>query len=267
MTKSSYSFKYGSIRIPYDVWQTDPDTAPKAILFLGAGQVGLLAQWVAEHCPPGTLIVQGMPHWLVSDVDIVNFAYTYIEKIVGKLVPVHNLSKVNILAESQAAAAVTYVFANSHYKTLLNGFVLIQPLGLNPTAYTKTSKPLTIFAKRTAQNLKSQLPQFMFESRLRHNARQLSRVVNFRNPILRAHYESGLKSNLAPDLLTIHRDGHRVAIVCGSKDALFPPSEIADTLQTYRLNVPLFQLPTVPHSPLATRYGIWLLESAFESLK
>ncbi len=265
--KRSYSFKYGTARIAYDVWQTGPDVDPEAILFLGAGQVGLLAQWVAEHCPPGTLVVQGMPHWLVSDVDVITFAYTYIEKVISKLVPVHNLSKVNVLAESQAAAATTFVFANTRFRALLKDFVLIQPLGLNPAAYSKASNPLTIFARRTAQNLKSQLPQFMFESRLRHNARQLSRIVNFRNPILRAHYESGLKSDLSPDLLTLHHTGHRIAVIIGTKDALFPPNEIAETLQKNGLAVPLFQLPAVPHSPLATRYGIWLLDTAFESLK
>lgn len=266
VVEMTHSFIYHHTRIDYDIWQTTPNLTPSRILFLGAAQMGLVANWVAEHCPPATLVVQGLPHWLVDDEDISGFAIKYIDEAFQALRAHYNLAKVDILVESQAAPSVTKLFMKKEYEENLRDLVLIQPLGLNAATFNDVDDPFALFLRRTARNARYQLPQ-IFDSKLYHNTKQLAKHLKLRDPKFRTHYTTGLRQNITSELKKLHNEKrHHIAIICGANDKLFSPEEIAKTLETHDIDLPVQLIPGVPHSPLATRQGLLLLQAAFDVL-
>lgn len=264
---TTYSFQYHGKKIHYDVWQAEPRVAPRTVLFLGAAQVGVLGERTARHCPPSTVVIQGLPHWLVDDKDISAFATTYSKEAFKAIVAHFHIRNVDVLVESQAATSVIKLFASPEFESHLKNLVFIQPLGLNQAAFGNAVDPFSLFLHRTLQNAKHQGFQ-LFEWMFYRNARQILKHLDLRDPNFRIHYTTGLQQDIAVELRNLHRTGkHRVAIICGEKDRIFPPSEIQATLDQHGIHIPIQQISKVPHSPLTTKHGLLLLKAGFNTLE
>ncbi len=265
VTWTTLSFQYKGKPINFEVWKTGSDR-PTAVLFLGAAQAGKLAERVARHCPPSTIVVQGLPHWLVDDEDISIFAIKYTQEAFRSIISHYKLREVNILVESQAAPSVMKLFTVDEFKDHLGDLALIQPLGLNYSTFSSTPDPFSLFLNRTAHNAKYQWQQLL-DRMFYSNARQLSKYLDLRDPMFRTHYTTGLRQDISVELKTLHDAKERhITIICGANDKLFPPEEIAQTLERHRINMVVQQIPGIPHSPLATRHGLRLLRAAFNQL-
>lgn len=266
VTRAVLSFQYKGKPIDFEVWQTGSDR-PTAVLFLGAAQTGRLAEWVARHCPPSTIVVQGLPHWLVDDEDISIFAIKYTQEAFRAVISHYKLQEASILVESQATPSVIKLFAVEDLKDHLGDLVLVQPLGLNHSIFSSALDPFSLFLSRTAHNAKYQWRQLL-DRMFYSNARQLSRHLDLRDPMFRTHYTTGLQQDIALELKKLHDQGERrIAIICGANDKLFAPEEISRTLEQYNIDISIQQIPGIPHSPLTTRQGLKLLRTAFANLK
>lgn len=267
VTMNTYSFLHHGTKISYNTWLIEPLETPRTVLFLGAAQVGILGEWITRHCPPGTVVVQGLPHWLVDDEDITAFAITYSTEALKEILTRYHVETIDIIAESQAATSVIKLFSNPEFESRLGSLVLVQPLGLNQAIFQAASDPFSLFLRRTFHNAKHQSLQ-LFEWMFYHNARQISKHLSLRDPLFRKHYTTGVMQNIAPELKILYDDRrHRTAIICGEKDMLFPPSEIKATLRKYTIGTPILVIPKVPHSPLVTKHGLKLLKAAFTTLE
>lgn len=264
VTETVLSFSYKGTPIKYSVWHTPLHASPTVVLFLGAGQVGKLATWVAEHCPAGTLVVQGLPHWLVDEYDISDFTNAFFESVFDGIISRYRIGRLHILAESQAVPSVIHLFTLPRYSRYLRTLILIQPLGLNRPAFVNdTQDPLAAFNRRAASNLRYQLPM-AFEKKLWHNHKTLLTSVNLRDPKIQSHYLRGLTHDAAPDLKRITALKKPIFIISGANDKFFPPNEIEAILEQNYINLPVHRIPRIPHSPLATSQGVKLLRKAFQ---
>lgn len=91
-------------------------------------------------------------------------------------------------------------------------------------------------------------------------------MTSFRDPKVKAQYNSGLKHNALPDLRKLLSLNKEITIICGAEDELFPAHEIEASLKREVLKVPVKKVSGVPHSPLATKQGNKLLQKAFSLL-
>jgi len=265
VTSATFSFEYRGRPIDFQVWRAGAHR-PKFVLFLGAAQAGKIAEWVARHCPPSTIVIQGLPHWFVDDEDISTFAIRYTQEALRAVISHYSSHKIHILVESQAAPSVMKLFMVDEFKNHLGDLVLIQPLGLNYSTFNNTSDPFSLFLERTAHNAKYQWRQLL-DRMFYHNARQLSRQLDLRDPMFRTHYTTGLQQDISTELKALQDAKKRhITIICGTNDKLFPPEEIVRTLEQYKINIPVQQISGIPHSPLATRHGLRLLKAAFDQL-
>jgi hypothetical protein len=236
-------------------------------VFLGTVQIGKLPLWVAEKCPPGTVVVQGAPHWFAEEdgSDIPDFMFRFTEEVFASILDNYAIKRLRVIADSQAVPGVLRWLAGNERATVLSQLVLLQPLGLNAAAFTGTSEDrVRLFKKRIAKNFRYQVRSLLFDRRLVHNHRQILKTVGYDNPKMNAQYSSGLAHDSTDDLKKIAAANDQIVIVCGKNDMMFPPEEIKSTLQRNGLKIPVVVIPGIPHSPPATRHGMRLLNKAFE---
>lgn len=269
MKRRQFTYLYQGKPIDYSVWFTSNDKTMNTIVFLGTVQIDKLPEWVARACPPGTAIVQGAPYWHTKPdgSDIPDFMIGYTKSALKEIAAHHTISSLNVLADSQAVPAVIRIFTLKQYAPTLKSLVLLQPLGLNPNAFRGTeNERIAILKRRVARNAYHQIPSLVFDSRLRYNHRLLNKVASLRNPRVKAQYSSGLEHSALPDLKKLTELGAKVTIVCGAKDKMFPADEIESSLKQEGIAIPMVSVRSVPHSPLATKQGLKLLNAAFSNL-
>jgi hypothetical protein len=259
---------YKNTSLPYAIWSNEQGAAAiQTIIFLGTVQIGKLAEWVAESCPPNTIVVQGAPHWLAKSdgSDIPEYMFDFTKQVIDDVLKKFPITKVHIIAESQAVPGVVDVFAQERYGVYLKKMTLIQPLGLNNHVFQGTAgQRIKTFKRRVAANFAYQLTALVLDKKLRYNHRLLNGVVGIglRNPRARAQYGSGLSYDAIPGLRLLYARNRNIRIVCGANDKLFPPGEISAALSRNGLPLEVMLVRGVPHSPLATRFGRRLLVAA-----
>ncbi len=250
------------------MWHIGKKSDPvQTVVFLGSLQVGQLAAWAADWCPEGTIIVQGAPHWIAdtNGSDIATYVHSFTVSALDEILTQYAITKVRIIAESQAVPCVLTIFSQPPYSMYVNQITLLQPLGLNPQAYSGTAvKRLAIFQRRILRNAVYQLAALVRDRRLRHNHHFLSKTIDLRDARIRAHYANGLACNALPNLKRVVDRTIPVSIICGDHDMLFPRSEIAAACAPIAPEVTIRSVKGVPHSPLGTRHGHRLLAAAFE---
>jgi len=272
VSKIDFVYAYGAKRIPYSVWYTSTLETVKTVIFLGTVQVGKLAEWVVADSPPGTVVIEGAPHWHAKDdgSDMHQYMYDFTEDAFVNVVKTFSLNRseqVNVIADSQASPAIIRLFLTKRYKPYRRALVLLQPLGLNRSAYPgESTERLENFKNRIAANARHQLLPIFTDSRLRHNHRTLLKTVGIRNAKAEGQYSSGLACDSTNDLRHLYATNKDIIIICGEQDKLFPPNEIRDTLRKHDIGIDIQLVPRVPHSPLATKYGQRLLTKAFSYL-
>ncbi len=267
MQKLEFKFQYKNRSIPYDVWTTS-SSAASTVLFLGTVQVGRITEWVARLCPPRTIVVQGAPHWLANPdgSDTTDFVYRFGADAISKLASRFSEKGITVIADSQSAPFILKAALKKEYAALIRRIILIQPLGMNMATYLSYQpSSVALFQKRVSLNSLHQLPYFLTNKSLRYNYMQIYKLVAHNKQQVNAQYAAGLSHSALDDLMVARKRGIDVRIVCGEKDALFPPKEIQKALQTCGLgDIPILVVPKVPHSPLPTRQGTKLLKAALE---
>lgn len=269
MLQRDHVYEYDGKRISYKVWLSSDSSTIDTVIFLGTVQVGKLAQWVAESSPPRTAVIQGAPHWFAKEdgSDIASYMLNYTKNSLDSLATDFELHGMNIIADSQAVPGVIQLFAQDNYKPYAKNIVLLQPLGFNADSFAGTDdQKIDTLKNRTIKNAYYQLADLLLDSRLRYNHRLLSKTVSFRDPKARAQYTSGLKYNSLPDLKDLVRTIENITIICGEKDKLFMANEIKNNLRQADISIEVVVVKNIPHSPLATRRGLVLLNKAFTLL-
>lgn len=256
--------------VPYRIWHKDGDGTIPLVVFLGTIQIGALAEWVAELCPPNSFVIEGAPHWLGGDTEaeVAAFMFRYTQETFRAICDLYAVEHVNVIAESQAVPGVLKLFAEHEFGMLLNALSLVQPLGLNQAAFGGNSQErMDEFHRRLRKNLLHQIPALVTDGKLRHNHRLLYGTIKKDQQKHHKQYSSGLSYDALPSLCTICRIHQNIVIVCGEKDEIFPGEEVRDALSQHGLYLEVRKVHGVPHSPLATKWGQKLLSEAIESLR
>lgn len=265
-SRQDVHYEYNGQTINYSLWLTPDDMPIRTIVFLGTVQIGKLPLWVAQQCPPGTIVVQGAPHWLAKDgSDITDFMFHFTQNVFEDIIRNYAAGELRVIADSQAVPGVLHWLAKNNHNITIRHLALLQPLGLNADSFKKSHKdPARLLKERVAKNFRYQALSLFSDYRLMYNHRQLFKTVGYGDPTLNTQYNQGLTYDSTEDLKKMSTTNIQIIIICGQRDMMFPPSEIEDTIQKKQLDVPLLVVPYVPHSSLATRYGRRLLKKAFD---
>ena len=231
------------------------------ILLLGSGQVEQIFHRVAQICPPNIAVVQGAPHWLITEDNANNFMAIFVKQVLDFLLA-HAQNQLHIIAESQAAPPTMFCCAQPKYLSRLSHLSLIQPLGLTHNYYQSRRRVITLFRRRVARNMLRQFGSLLTDKYMRRNYRTVMKRVNLTNATIKHQFVHGLSVNSFSDLQQVHRHNRRVVIISGKHDTLFPLRIIKQNLTKYQLPIPVIRVPRVAHSSLATRQGYRLLKIA-----
>lgn len=265
--KTDFIYSYSGKSIEYSIWSTGGNESVKTIIYLGTVQIDRMPVWVAEHCPPNTIVVQGAPHWFTKDdgSDTHQFMFEFAKNSFTNICKTFPISKAYIITDSQAAPAAMRLFALKAYSPYLIAMALLQPLGFNSFVYSGSDRErIRVFKKRVATNARYQLLSLISDSRLRYNHRLLAKTVGHRGTKTQAQYNSGLMYDGIRDLRHLQEVNIKIVIICGANDKIFPPNEIRDNLYRHHINVAVQSVRGIPHSPLATKHGQKLLMKAFD---
>lgn len=232
------------------------------ILFLGSGQVDHIFHRVAQICPPNIAVVQGAPHWLISENNANDFMAAFVKQALDYLLARTQAQQLYIIAESQAAPSTIFYCAQPKYLPRLSQLILIQPLGLTHNYYQSRRCVITLFRQRMTKNMLLQFGSLLTDKYMRRNYRTVMKRVDLTDTIIQHQFVHGLSVNSFSDLQQIHHHNHHIVIISGKHDALFPPRVIKQNLTKHQLPIPVIRVPGVAHSSLATRQGHRLLTIA-----
>ena len=240
---------------------TSDDMSFDTILLLGSGQVEHVFHRVAQICPPNIAVVQGAPHWFITEDNANNFMAIFVKQALDFLLAHSQTSQLHIIAESQAAPPTIFCCAQPEYVPRLSQLTLIQPLGLTHNYYQPHRHVIKLFQRRVAKNMLRQFGSLLTDKHMRRNYRTVMKRVNFTNITTQRQFVHRLSVNSFSDLQQIHYNRH-IVIISGKQDALFPPRVIRQNLTKHQLPIPVIRVPRVAHSSLATRQGYRLLKIA-----
>lgn len=262
MRRQTISVSYDSHIIPCEIIFTSDDMSFNTILFLGSGQVNQIFHRVAQLCPPNIAVVQGAPHWLIGENNANDFMAAFIKQALNYLLSHTQTPRLHIIAESQAAPPTMFCCAQPNYMSRLRTLVLIQPLGLTSSHYQRHRHIIRLFRRRMTKNILHQLGSLLTDKYMRRNYRTVMKRVNLTNTTIQHQFTHGLSVNSFKDLQQICHNNHRIVIISGKYDALFPPRVIQQNLAKYQLPIPVIRVSRAAHSSLATRQGYRLLKIA-----
>lgn len=266
MKSIELTFTYKNKQIPYNIYKNDDNLSISNVVFLGAMQVQKIPQWVAQSCPPGTVVIGGAPHWQVESEanDLIEFMIEYIKNTILYLVNNLNASGFNVIGESQSTPALIYLFAQDEFKQYAKKIILLQPLGFTSNTFCYTSDAnIKIFKKRIISNMRYQLPSGIFDKRYRYNVKLLKNTVDFNKESTISQYSSGLSYDSMGDLANLYEVNKNITVISGAKDKLFPVQDIQRQLKACGMDIELLTVKGIPHTSLATRQGRHLLNKAF----
>lgn len=260
------SYRYEKHEIKFDVWTHRDEPLIHIILFLGTVQVGEMPKHVSRLCPPGTAVVQGAPHWKAepSSNDLIDFMYEFTKQAFEYInLQFHRSKFLTIVAESQAAPGALRLATS--FTSQVESLILIQPLGLNSSAFSGSgSERAKELFKRARKNVSLQVNSLMRDQRMIRNY-LLMLGVNVRETILgRVSYQYGvgLAYSAIHDLAKV---AQKTIIIIGTLDQLFPYEEIAADLAGRDIdNIRMVRVQGVAHAPLGSATGSKLLARAFE---
>lgn len=274
--KHSGLFQYADKEIEFSYWSnTDGNSPPDTVIFLGAGAVGVIPRLVATNAGSGVVVVQGIPHWHAhpSAENIADFSRTYFIAAFRTVLDAFKLECVNILAESQAAPApVLLTIASPKH---VRNIALIRPLGFTVSTYGATPElRMLVFRKRILQTY-LQFPQSFL-----HDPRNLSVFLTAVRAFLQEptfdsltrKYAAGISYDLLEECkqaLEVHRNkGSSFTVILGENDKMFPPYEILAALDTYGIEgLDIVTIPGDTHSSLAVRASKRALQTALDKVR
>lgn len=269
-------FRYKEKDVEYTFWSnTVSGQKPDTVIFLGAGQTGIIARMVAARAGSGVVVICGVPHWHAdaNSEDVTRFTKTYFETVYRQVLGVFTLSSMHLLAESQAAPVA--ILLSITMSAEIKNVTLIRPLGFSVKDFGESMEVrLRTFKKRIRQTLLQYPQSFLYDPRnlavilvmMRAMLREPSRAS------LHSKYGIGISYDSLQDLERAaairHQGGRTITIILGEKDKIFPPGEIMTALR--KLHIPyvhIIVLSGVSHSPLATRAGTSVLKAALKAVR
>ena len=151
MQRQTVSISYNSHTIPCEILFTSDDLSFDTILLLGSGQVDYIFHRVAQICPPRMAVIQGAPHWLISENNANDFMAIFVKQALDFLLAHSQTPQLHIITESQAAPPTIFCCAQPEYVPRLSQLTLIQPLGLTHNYYQSRRRVIKLFQRRVAK--------------------------------------------------------------------------------------------------------------------
>jgi len=262
------TFTYGAQKIPFHFWMCEGRSKPDCVIFLGAGQVGVIPRWVAKAAGPGVVVIDGLPHWAVApDVDAVTaFSTGYIAAAFAAVRKTFAVETLHVIAESQAVPA-SIIVARTASEHIAN-VVLVRPLGFSVQAFgASEAMRLRAFRRRILRTM-VQLPQSFLHDR--RNVGVLATMVRamLREPnmqTLTKKYGIGISYDALEDCKALARlqaqKRRQCTLLLGAKDKMFPPEEVMKTLKGDEA-ITVHVVPRTTHASLAVRGGAAILRAA-----
>jgi pimeloyl-ACP methyl ester carboxylesterase len=266
--------EFHGVRIPYTYWaHLQGITPPDTIVFLGTAQINKIPLWVAQQCPPGTVVVQGFPHWLTKPdaSDLGEAMLAHARHALRTIMQEFGVSTMHLVAESQAAPCA--IWLASKLPQSVGSICMIMPLGLNRTAYGDSSTKA--FEQLVSRSIRSVL---QFEQSPLHDKRNCYIVYTVAKMVISGvfdgsttkKYTFGIMQDMTASLaaLITSQPQRRIAVILGGKDRIFPASELAATLSRPEF-APIKQIyfAKASHSSMAIRSSKALLQAAITSVR
>ena len=277
-TKHSATFTYQSQEIVFHFWASDPkntDSPPDTILFLGTGQVAKIPKWVAQSALPGTVIVEGLPHWFSAPdaSDLLEFSNEYTACAFEAVLREFGVSSMHIIGESQATPGTIWLANKLPQKVRNVG--LIVPMGLNTAQLGATDDDRFKELRRRTLRTLLQLEQSpLRDPRNLYIGVLLAKIVisGLRDGSTVKKYRAGISKDMLQEFaaLTTTAMAHQrqVILFIGSKDKLFPEHEISKSLQSAGItNVQVKTMTNVSHSSLGIRASKTPLRHAIQTVR
>lgn len=271
MKKHEASFAYQHKKIPFYFWEHKAANRPTdTIIFLGTGQVGKIPYWVAKAAPPGVIVVEGLPHWHSSPdaEDLLLFTQSYTRHAFEAASKVCGSSKVNVIAQSQAAPGVTWL-ANYFSKKIIHDVALILPMGLNTQSLGTTAEERYQELKR--RSAKTILHPEQLGLRNIYAGAMLAKIIlaGMRDGSTKRKYSRGISQDVVSELHSLQKGAsHKITLFLGAEDILFPTHEIERALKSASItNVAIVVMPRKSHTSLTTKRSQQLVKQAVETVR
>lgn len=270
------NFQYGRKEIPFYFWshQSGKDTPVDTVIFLGSGQRGRVARWVAANTPDGTVTVEGLPHKIAdrSAHDLRDFAQDYTNAAFSAVLKTLSLTVAHVVAESQAAPGVVWMALDNLPQ--VKNVVLIAPLGFTAHILGTSPKGRLKELKRRAFRSSMQSAQSpLYDWRNLYLNVLMLQVMLFdaRWGKSGQKYAIGASHDIREDCrklaVQLHRRNCTFTLVLGEQDRIFPSSEIETAIK----NADIKYLNTIvlktSHASLAIRNGKNILRKAVMAVR
>lgn len=266
--------EFHGVRIPYTYWaHLEQSTPPDTIVFLGTAQINKIPLWVAQQCPPGTVVVQGFPHWLTKPdaSDLGEAMLAHARHALTVIMQEFGVSSMHLVAESQAAPCCIWLAGELPQN--VGNICMIMPLGLNRAAYGNSSAKA--FKRLVSRSVRSTL---QFEQSPLHDKRNCYIVYTVAKMVIGGifdgsttkKYTFGIMQDMTTNLATLinKQPGHRISVILGGKDRIFPASELRATLsQPEFTSVEQIFFAKASHSSMAIHSSSKVLETAILSVR
>lgn len=264
-------FRYAGKEIIFNFWLSCPEKRPPdTIVFLGAGQVGIIPRWIANAAGRGIIVVEGLPHWEsgANPSDLIKFCKAYVKTAFIAALRTFNVPSLNIIAESQAAPASIALAASMPAQ--IGNVVLVRPLGFSVAAYGKSEQArLRVFYRRILRTAMQPHQSLIHDPRNAWAAAIATRAM-LREPSLSSlakKYAVGISYDVLKTCRQVAKiqkeKGGLLAIILSEKDKLFPPNEVIAALDSFGIrDVRVEITPDTSHSSLAVRASKKVLRRA-----
>jgi hypothetical protein len=256
-------------------WHAEPGDDPDTILFLGTGQVGKTAKWVAAAVPAGVVVVEGLPHWHshASAHDLVDFSNIYTKYAYEAVLEKFKRSRMHVVSESQAAPGVMWLINQVPEKISNAAFIL--PMGLNAGYFGNTDRERRrILGQRSLQTLLQPEQSPLHDVRNLYIATMLVRVNSrgLLNGSTLKKYTHGIAQDMLDEFRLLVGNAaqynRHVSLLLGGKDKIFPAHEIKTALGMRLLDrIHIYDFPNVTHGSLAVRGSKPLLDCAVKAVR
>jgi pimeloyl-ACP methyl ester carboxylesterase len=274
LVKHTAIFTYLGSNIPFNFWtNTTVGNPPDTVLFLGTGQIGKIPGWIARAAPTGLVVVDGMPHWHSDPTadDLVSFANNYMQCAFEAVLNTFDRAAMHVIGESQAAPSVIWL-ANQLPDKVTN-IALVLPMGLNTSSFGATDEAR--FAELRRRALKSILQRdqsALWDVRNLYISGVVAKIIiaGLRDGSTVRKYTKGISQDMIKDFkqLLADRPHHRITLLLGGKDHVFPASEITESLKQAAISkVNIEILPEKSHGSLAVRSARPLVSRAMAAVR
>lgn len=269
-------FAYANKVIPFTYWShLQDDEAPDTVIFLGTGQTGRIARWAAQVSPPGTIIVEGAPHWHAhpSANDLYDFMYAYTLAAFRIVQKKFSITSAHLIAQSQAAPGA--VKLGNEYPQQVGNIVLLAPLGFAATIFGDTVEERVRTLIRRAKQTFFQLQQSPFyDPRNFYVGYMILRAIlqESERGASRRKYGTGLSYDMLEDfraLVERHtKHSKTVTLLLGDKDKVFTAKEIRPLVEAAGIkDAKIHILPGVSHLSLGVRGSKKVLSAAVATVR